>query len=162
MWKGKIEKSMVEECREAYAHWLNHAHELLKQRSLTKQNGPTDIIQNDEVQPKRHDKSSVVPETIHVPKNLSSQLECSSERGTGHLTIILLLTRAPQVHLVFRQENINGNGNNVRGRAKDVAWLEKRVYQLKDEMFIIEARLEKMQHEHALLKSYLKGLELLK
>ncbi|KAF6169920.1 hypothetical protein GIB67_034312 [Kingdonia uniflora] len=94
-------------------------------RSLTKLDGPTDIIQNDEVQPKRHDKRCVVPETIHVPKNLNSQLECSSERGTGHLTIILLLTRSPQVHLVSQQENINGNGNNVRGRAKDVAWLEK-------------------------------------
>ncbi|KAF6143915.1 hypothetical protein GIB67_001709 [Kingdonia uniflora] len=48
MWKGKIEQSAVEECREAYAHWLNHAHELLKQRSLMELDGLADIIQNDE------------------------------------------------------------------------------------------------------------------
>ncbi|KAF6140507.1 hypothetical protein GIB67_020516 [Kingdonia uniflora] len=81
MWKGEIEQSTVEECQEAYAHWLNHVNELLKQRSLTELDGPTDIIQNDEVQPGRHDKSSVVPETIYVPKNLNSQLECQVKEG---------------------------------------------------------------------------------
>ncbi|KAF6148169.1 hypothetical protein GIB67_011944 [Kingdonia uniflora] len=117
-----VEEFFIRFCSDDAAKIIETFHERCgdKERSLTKLDGPTDIIQNDEVQPERHDKSSVVPETIHVPKNLNLQLECSSERGTGH-------------------ENINGNGNNVRGRAKDVAWLEKWVYQLKDEMFIIEA-----------------------
>ncbi|KAJ8625951.1 hypothetical protein MRB53_019258 [Persea americana] len=32
IWKGKIEQSTYEECRETYAAWIKNAHELLKQR----------------------------------------------------------------------------------------------------------------------------------
>ncbi|KAH8488262.1 hypothetical protein H0E87_024074 [Populus deltoides] len=37
IFKGKIVQSTVEECREAYAIWINMAHELLKQKNLEKQ-----------------------------------------------------------------------------------------------------------------------------
>ncbi|KAH6789609.1 hypothetical protein C2S51_004615 [Perilla frutescens var. frutescens] len=36
MWKGKIVQSTVEECREAYAIWIDLAHEVLKQKNLEK------------------------------------------------------------------------------------------------------------------------------
>ncbi|KAL1543316.1 protein of unknown function (DUF4782) [Salvia divinorum] len=36
MWKGKIVQSTVEECREAYAIWIDLAHEVLKQQNLEK------------------------------------------------------------------------------------------------------------------------------
>ncbi|KAL7120966.1 hypothetical protein ACP275_02G154600 [Erythranthe tilingii] len=52
MWKGKIVQSTVEECREAYAIWINLAHELLKQKNLEKEEGvPSNLISSDQVQP---------------------------------------------------------------------------------------------------------------
>ncbi|KAG7595399.1 VASt domain [Arabidopsis suecica] len=39
VWKGKIVQSTLEECREAYAHWIRMAHELLKQKKLENQEG---------------------------------------------------------------------------------------------------------------------------
>ncbi|KAL7158408.1 hypothetical protein ABFS83_02G141300 [Erythranthe nasuta] len=53
MWKGKIVQSTVEECREAYAIWIDLAHELLKQKNLEKEEGgvPSNLISSDQVQP---------------------------------------------------------------------------------------------------------------
>lgn len=36
MWKGKIEQSTIEECREAFRIWIQHAHELLQQKNIEK------------------------------------------------------------------------------------------------------------------------------
>uniref|UniRef100_A0A803LIE6 VASt domain-containing protein n=2 Tax=Chenopodium quinoa TaxID=63459 RepID=A0A803LIE6_CHEQI len=36
MWKGKIEQSTVEECREVFATWIELAHELLKKKNIEK------------------------------------------------------------------------------------------------------------------------------
>lgn len=46
------------------------------------------------------------------------------------------------------------------GRSSDaMAWLEKRMHHLKDEMYMVEARLEMMRREHAQLKAQLRDLE---
>lgn len=46
------------------------------------------------------------------------------------------------------------------GRSPDaMAWLEKRMHHLKDEMNMVEARLEMMRREHAQLKAQLRDLE---
>lgn len=37
MWRGKIVQSTEEECREAYAIWINLAHEVLKKKKLEKE-----------------------------------------------------------------------------------------------------------------------------
>ncbi|XP_011089290.1 protein VASCULAR ASSOCIATED DEATH 1, chloroplastic [Sesamum indicum] len=52
MWKGKIVQSTLEECREAYAIWIELAHEVLKQRNLEKEEGghSSNMISNDQVQ----------------------------------------------------------------------------------------------------------------
>lgn len=50
----------------------------------------------------------------------------------------------------------------VSDRTEAVAWLEKRVNHLKEEMFMVETRLEKMRHEYLWLKTHLQGLEQLK
>lgn len=68
------------------------------------------------------------------------------------LSIILLLARVPEVHLVT-----HGNYN-----MENVEWLEKRFNYLKEEMLMVESRLERMRHEYALLKSYLQSLEQLR
>ncbi|KAJ8450072.1 hypothetical protein Cgig2_033266 [Carnegiea gigantea] len=39
IWKGKIEQATMEECREAYATWIQLAHELLKQKNIEKREG---------------------------------------------------------------------------------------------------------------------------
>ncbi|GAB2270943.1 GRAM domain-containing protein [Dionaea muscipula] len=36
IWRGKIEQSTLDECREAYAIWIDLAHELLKQKNIKK------------------------------------------------------------------------------------------------------------------------------
>ncbi|XP_065028836.1 protein VASCULAR ASSOCIATED DEATH 1, chloroplastic isoform X5 [Musa acuminata AAA Group] len=68
------------------------------------------------------------------------------------LSIILLLARVPEVHLVT-----HGNYN-----MENVEWLEKRFNYLKEEMLMVESRLERMRNEYALLKSYLQSLEQLR
>ncbi|KAI3444798.1 hypothetical protein Pfo_001463 [Paulownia fortunei] len=52
MWKGKIVQSTVEECREAYAIWIDHAYEVLKQKNLEKEEGgcASNLISNEQVQ----------------------------------------------------------------------------------------------------------------
>ena len=39
------------------------------------------------------------------------------------------------------------------------AWLDKRIHHLKDEMFMVEARIERMQREYLQLIAQLKDLE---
>uniref|UniRef100_A0A2P2KW37 Uncharacterized protein MANES_01G274600 n=1 Tax=Rhizophora mucronata TaxID=61149 RepID=A0A2P2KW37_RHIMU len=48
VFKGKIVQSTLEECREAYATWIEMAHELLKQKNIEKQeeNPAVSFIQN--------------------------------------------------------------------------------------------------------------------
>ncbi|KAL0397669.1 UNVERIFIED_CONTAM: protein VASCULAR ASSOCIATED DEATH 1, chloroplastic [Sesamum calycinum] len=55
MWKGKIVQSTLEECREAYAIWIDLAHEVLKQKNLEKEEGgrSSNMISNDQVQRKK-------------------------------------------------------------------------------------------------------------
>lgn len=52
------------------------------------------------------------------------------------------------------------NRNGMTRSPSDIAWLEKRVHFLKDEMYMVESRLERMRYEHSLLKKQLKDLEL--
>ncbi|XP_043717212.1 protein VASCULAR ASSOCIATED DEATH 1, chloroplastic-like [Telopea speciosissima] len=75
------------------------------------------------------------------------------------LSIVVLLTRAPQVHVISQVDYMNGVTSGIENKAADVAWLEKRVHHLKDEMLMVEARLERMRHEHELLKAQLLALE---
>lgn len=45
---------------------------------------------------------------------------------------------------------------------ENVEWLEQRFNYLKEEMLMMESRLERMRHEYALLKSHIQSLERLK
>ncbi|KAL8495679.1 hypothetical protein ACS0TY_019699 [Phlomoides rotata] len=55
MWRGKIVQSTVEECREAYAIWIDLAHELLKQKNLEKEEGisASNLISNEQIRPEK-------------------------------------------------------------------------------------------------------------
>ncbi|KAJ4956706.1 hypothetical protein NE237_013489 [Protea cynaroides] len=75
------------------------------------------------------------------------------------LSIIVLLTRGPQVRLISEGDYMDDITGDIRNKAADVTWLAKRFQHLKDEMLMVEDRLERMHHEHELLKARLQSLE---
>lgn len=76
------------------------------------------------------------------------------------LSILVLLARPQHVHINPPAYPMSSMGIGVGGRSSEaMAWMEKRMHHLKDEMYMVEARLERMRHEHALLNSQLKDLE---
>ncbi|KAI3852821.1 hypothetical protein MKX03_028655 [Papaver bracteatum] len=219
MWKGKIESNTIDECRDAYAIWMENALELVKQKALSKLesgvsspsvNPSLNAIPNDEVQletvgsselndnsleitthaatntkhsrnrsrrresPMRRDASDASSTTSLLREILARfcvymknqnrlpmilVIACISILILMQLSIIVLLARPPQVHVISQVDYMNSFGNNGGDKAEAVAWLEKRIHHLKDEMLMVETRLEKMRHEHLLLKTYLTGLE---
>ncbi|MED6196207.1 GRAM domain-containing protein [Stylosanthes scabra] len=74
-------------------------------------------------------------------------------------SILVLLSRPQHIHVNPPIDNINMMENGVTRTSSEVAWLEKRIHHLKDEMYMVETRLERMRYEHALLKKQLKDLE---
>ncbi|GAU20207.1 hypothetical protein TSUD_352710 [Trifolium subterraneum] len=74
-------------------------------------------------------------------------------------SILMLLARPQHIHMNPPVEFMNKMDNGVTRNPSDIAWLEKRVYYLKDEIYMVETRLERMRYEHALIKKQLKDLE---
>ncbi|KAA8520438.1 hypothetical protein F0562_014694 [Nyssa sinensis] len=205
MWKGKIVQSTVEECRDAYAIWINIADELLKQKNLEKKEagGPAvELVPNDKVLLERQAKpgnpsersqeeshsrmTQILPNLKDVNQHVGDPTQGNLNGTTSvaclfrelksqshvplllvitfalilllmQLSIVLLLARPQQIQ-VIPQAHCTSNALGDRG-AETVAWLEKRMHHLKDEMHMVETLLEKMRHENALLKAQLKDLE---
>ncbi|KAL8140265.1 hypothetical protein V2J09_006286 [Rumex salicifolius] len=211
VWRSKIEQSTMEECREAYATWIELAHAVLKQKNLEESEsmmGARDVQsvgsclessaepsrkQNEEggstifTDAPSHLERSQWPARFSVPSNLFDRMAsavgaasakfCSFFKGQGdhqrlsiilfatilvlmQLSIVMLLSRPQQIYVVPQVSPVTTGGllDHPRG-AETMAWLEKRVYLLKDEMSLVEAQLERMRHEHILLKAQLKALE---
>ncbi|XP_061346333.1 protein VASCULAR ASSOCIATED DEATH 1, chloroplastic isoform X1 [Gastrolobium bilobum] len=74
-------------------------------------------------------------------------------------SILVLLARPQHIHVNTPVDFTNKMENGVSRSFSDIAWLEKRIHHLKDEMYMVETRLERMRYEHALLKKQLKDLE---
>lgn len=75
----------------------------------------------------------------------------------AQLSIVVLLARPQHIHV---NPQMSSMGSGIGGRSSEaMAWMEKRIHHLKDEMYTVEARLESMRHEHTLLKAQLKDLE---
>jgi len=74
-------------------------------------------------------------------------------------SILVLLARPQHIHMNPPVDFMNRMDSGVTRSPSDIAWLEKRVHHLKDEMYMVETRLERMRYEHALLKKQLKDLE---
>lgn len=71
----------------------------------------------------------------------------------------MLLSRPQHIHVSYLAQSTGGMGGGAGERPTEaVAWLEKRMHHLKEEMVMVEARLERMWHEHAALKAQLKEL----
>lgn len=77
------------------------------------------------------------------------------------MSIVVLLNRPQNVNVgPPGQYYIGGMGGGIGGRpAEDVAWLEKRMHHLKGEMYMVEAQLERLRHEHNWLKVQLEDLD---
>ncbi|CAL0305947.1 unnamed protein product [Lupinus luteus] len=75
-------------------------------------------------------------------------------------SILMLLARPQQIHVSNGVDYMNKMGSGMTRSPSDIAWMEKRIHHLKDEMYMVESRLERMRYEHALLKKQLKDLDL--
>ncbi|KAL8141286.1 hypothetical protein V2J09_007307 [Rumex salicifolius] len=73
------------------------------------------------------------------------------------LSLVVLLGRTQQVYIIPRVDDVNGLGYQ-RGASDVVSWLEKRLFLLKDEVLLVESQLERMRHEHILIKEHLRDL----
>lgn len=205
IWKGKIVQSTLEECREAYAIWIEMAQEFLKQKlqkegSALAISSVQDIVQQMELETKsipepsetspNHTETSHSVEVNHQMGNilqggfmdatsitailkelmrksyslLNNQSRLSVVVAIAfiviflmQMSILVLLNRPQHVHVNYPMEYRDAMGGERS--PENIAWLERRVHHLKDEMLMVEARLERLQHEHASLKSQLKALE---
>ncbi|KAK8957195.1 hypothetical protein KSP39_PZI001180 [Platanthera zijinensis] len=213
IFRGKIEQSTIDECREVYRIWIENARELLKQRAgkqedpsaldlctfqdsdvrshisepegasgMLHQVASTDMQQNEThgnfkslIETVVHGSSwscyglSTIRETwvssvsylksdVHLPLVLIV-IGLASMLILMQMSIFVLLTRVPEVQLVTRGTTI---GNFENYGEEYVEWLEKRFKYLKEDVLMVESRLEAMRHEHALLKTHLLNLERVK
>jgi len=71
----------------------------------------------------------------------------------------VLLARPQHVHMNTPVEFMNTMNSGMTRNPSDIAWMEKRIHHLKDEMYMVESRLERMRYEHSVLKKQLKDLE---
>ncbi|TKY68923.1 VASCULAR ASSOCIATED DEATH protein 1 [Spatholobus suberectus] len=205
IWKGKIIQSTIEECREAYATWMDMAHEMLKQKNLEKQaqNGqmnlerevktgessegsqeqsnPTKTLATSSAFDATHNVGTHLQgnfiDTSSVPlfKEFMTKFRSSLKSHSNHslllvtivaliffmqqFSILVLLARPQHIHMNTPVDFMNRMDNRVTRSPSDIAWLEKRIHHLKDEMYMVESRLERMRYEHSLLKKQLNDLE---
>ncbi|XP_011621202.1 protein VASCULAR ASSOCIATED DEATH 1, chloroplastic isoform X2 [Amborella trichopoda] len=183
MFRGKIEQGTSEECREAYALWIDLAHDLLKRlqientrtsEALKIPQSAYDAVVKDAISPKpanQQESSNLSSITSLLRELCSSFYEYLKSQSSYpaliivilllcilvlmQVSIVVLLTRGPKIHMIPQESYMNSFGGE---RKEAIAWMEKRVHHLKEEIFFIEARLDKMRHEYELLKSHLQGL----
>ncbi|KAL1217148.1 Protein VASCULAR ASSOCIATED DEATH 1 [Cardamine amara subsp. amara] len=178
VWKGKIVQSTLEECREAYATWIRMAHKLLKQKKLENQEGDK-VIEDVEPLAASAERVSECEEERRVEMagggvvttlreawvNLTSYVKRQS--GTRQVIVIafvvILLMQVTIVVLLKRggreQVEYHQRFNEYSGSGESVGWLEKRMHFLREEMMMVEDRLQRMRQDHASLKAQFKHLE---
>ncbi|KAL9245241.1 hypothetical protein vseg_018916 [Gypsophila vaccaria] len=211
IWKGKIEQSTMEECRETYATWIDLAHKLIKQKNSEEiggkkveggQIGHKNTKENGDCAERSHVNADAGTTTETVTKTLSNKptgklLQGSLQhvstiadtmkslalnffsflKNRGNLqqflvislciilllmqiSIVVLLNRPQQVHVISQADHFSSVGSASGQRAAEaMAWMEKRVHLLNDEMLVVEGQLERMRHEHITLKAQLKDLQ---
>ncbi|KAB2052193.1 hypothetical protein ES319_A12G103100v1 [Gossypium barbadense] len=159
VWKGKIVKSTLEECQEAYATWLDMARELLKQ-NIDKQGGvdPSgSSTENGEHQ--IENKVATIEKPLERSQNLSDPVRTLQMSTFMDASIVVLLKKPQQVLVRYPVTYMSSVGGGASERqAEAVAWLEKQIHELKEQMAMVESLLERMRHEHAALKAQLKQL----
>ncbi|KAM7274863.1 hypothetical protein ACFE04_016729 [Oxalis oulophora] len=72
------------------------------------------------------------------------------------VTILALLNRPQHISAA---PQVDYAGGRMKDRASEIAWLEKRMHHLNDEVLFVERRLERMWQEQALLKAQIRDIE---
>ncbi|CAD6340976.1 unnamed protein product [Miscanthus lutarioriparius] len=205
IFRGKIEQSTKDECREVFSLWIKLGHDLLKQEydrskgtsSTTDSGVQPGATTNEEntvevavpvvssSQDESGARSLIPPIQDHQQRTgRDSSIASTSQELWGSLTsymrpsqlgpvlavalvaiiilmqvtIIVLLTRSPQVQMAP-----HGISTGSLGYSKEsMEWVQKRLSLLSEEMQVAEAHMEKMRHEFAWLRSYLERLERLR
>ncbi|KAG6597008.1 protein VASCULAR ASSOCIATED DEATH 1, chloroplastic isoform X1 [Cucurbita moschata] len=148
---------------------LEKSNEMNDQRRLTESQFSTDVDQQPENLSQGVDSPSHASWWREYVKKLCSSLRSQNYLPLAlvitfvviflmQLSIVVLLSRPQHIHMSYPD---NASGLKFSGgRSPDtMAWLEKRMHHLKDEMNMVEARLEMMRREHAQLKAQLRDLE---
>lgn len=78
------------------------------------------------------------------------------------ISILTLLSRPQQIHVIPQADWMYIGNRGASERGVEIAMLDKQIKHLKEEMYMVETLLEKMQREHALLKLKLNDLELVR
>ncbi|CAA7021943.1 unnamed protein product [Microthlaspi erraticum] len=180
VWKGKIVQSTLEECREAYATWIRMANELLKQKKRENQKGiklseESAVVSESEERVSESEEKGVEMVgggggVVNILREALVKVTTFVKRQSGtrqalviafavillmQVTIVVLLKRGPdqvQVGSEYYSYDKSGIGESV-------GWLEKRMHFLREEMIMVEDRLQRMRQDHAALKSQLHQLE---
>ncbi|CAK9319240.1 unnamed protein product [Citrullus colocynthis] len=148
---------------------LEKSNEKNDQRRLTESQCSTDVDQQSENLTQGVNSTSAASWLREFRKKLWSVLRSQNYLPLAlvitfaviflmQLSIVMLLSRPQHIHVSSPD---HGRGLKFSGgRSSDAtAWLEKRIHHLKDEMYMVEARLEMMRREHAQLKAQLRELE---
>jgi len=205
IFRGKIDQSTKDECREVFGLWIKLGHDLLKQENNRPkgssnstnaglQLGATDNVENavenavplaSSAQDESGVRSSIPPIQDHQHRTgRDSSTASTSQELWGSLTsymrssqlgpvlavalvvfiilmqvtIIVLLTRSPQVQMAPHGISTGSLGNSK----ESIEWLQKRLSLLSEEMQLAEAHMETMRREFAWLRSHLERLERLR
>ncbi|KAK3127067.1 hypothetical protein QOZ80_7AG0567860 [Eleusine coracana subsp. coracana] len=205
IFRGKIEQSTKDECREVFDLWIKLGHDLLKQESSSQSKGASSSTKSDiqlgATENAENTLENTVPEVISkqdesgvrtlIPPiqnhqqrtGRDSSIASSSPELWGSLisymrssqfgpmlavalvaliilmqiTIIVLLTRSPQVQMVPHGASVGSFSST-----ESIEWVRKRISLLGEEMQLAEAHMERMRHEFAWLRSHLERLERLR
>ncbi|KAL7254186.1 hypothetical protein ACSBR1_008565 [Camellia fascicularis] len=173
-WNAKVITSVA-------GGFLTKAHVLLKQKNLEKEEAV--LIMNGQIREERQEKtekllegsqgasdsrmSQMLPDSEDVNQLVGDRLHGMSNGVTSlaslfresMLSIVMLLSRPQQVQLIPQPDYMSTMCSLSERMPETMAWVEKRIDHLKDEMHMIETLLEKMQHKHTFLKAQLKDLE---
>ncbi|KFK42584.1 hypothetical protein AALP_AA1G014400 [Arabis alpina] len=180
VWKGKIVQSTLEECKEAYATWIKMAHGVLKQKKVENQAGKKlseeaaareEIVNESGEEPRVEMAGGAGGGVVNILREGMASVTSYVKRqsGTRHalvlafvvillmqVTIVVLLRRGPEQVEV-------GNKNRYEeyssGSGESVGWLEKRMHFLREEIMMVEDRLQRMRQDHASLKAQFHQLE---
>ncbi|EEC82066.1 hypothetical protein OsI_26056 [Oryza sativa Indica Group] len=149
IFRGKIDQSTKDECRDVFGLWVKLGHDLLKQDSSCHSRGPSSSTNVDD--PSGTTLSSENPLENTDPGS-------SSAPDEPVVTIIVLLLRSPKVYMVNQETSPSGFSYSK----ESIEWVQKRLNLLGEEMRMAESHLEMMQHEFAWLKSHLERLQRLR
>ena len=91
---------------------------------------------------------------FHVGQQLILLWNCHLQAS-----ILTLLSRPQQIHVVPQADWMYSINRGASESGGEIALLDKQITHLKEELHMVETLLDKMQHEHALLKLRLSDLE---